>query len=156
MYAHICICNVLLGDMTPCIWASVLFNQCMPIYAYVMYWLETWPHVSEQVFCLINVYTYMHMQCIAWRNNVSYCQETWPTCILGFDDCKCCMHTNCIWYILPGDMTHMYLRCDSVARKLPIQLPSCPLQIILVWVKLPILSPAILLPLDIPNLLQCD
>ena len=125
MYAHICICDVLLGDMTPCIWASVLFYQCMHIYAYVIYCLETWPHVSEPVFCFINACTYMHMWYIAWRHDSMYPRQCFVLLMLGdmtpciwvnvlFNQCMHmyayamnCLETLCI--ILPGDMTHMYL-----------------------------------------------
>ena len=70
MYAHICIC--------------------------VMYCLETWPHVSEQVFYFINVCTYMHMWFIAWRHDLMYLSQ----CFVLL------MHAHiCICDILLGDMT---------------------------------------------------
>ena len=97
---YTCTCDILLGDLTPCIWGSVsallmyaytmsyviycleawshvseavfrIINVCI-IYAYVIYCLETWPHVSEPVFCFINVCTYMHMWYIAWRHDPMY------------------------------------------------------------------------------------
>ena len=73
MYAHICICDILLGDMTPCIWASVsIFNVC----------------------------TYMHMWYIAWRHDPMYLRMCFVL-LMYAHTCMCDIllggMTPCIW-----------------------------------------------------------